>query len=155
MSFENHFVFVCVYVMGGTCWVGSGGVMYKGKNNNKERRKQRIIIIYNEYMTFDQKKCLIDGPLELTGVARQVISYSRLALTDLTVKIQFNARQKTLVAAWKDADTQAKWDNSSWAKKLSSKKTRLNLSDFSRFKVMIAKKQKAEIITKKMIEIGA
>jgi len=103
----------------------------------------------------DQNKCLIDGPIELTGVARQVISYSRIALTDLTVKIQFNARQKTLVAAWKEADTQAKWDNSSWAKKLQSKKTRLSLSDFSRFKVMIAKKQKAEIITKKMAEIGA
>eukprot|EP00751_Fragilariopsis_kerguelensis_P005144 CAMPEP_0170784668 /NCGR_PEP_ID=MMETSP0733-20121128/16356_1 /TAXON_ID=186038 /ORGANISM="Fragilariopsis kerguelensis, Strain L26-C5" /LENGTH=134 /DNA_ID=CAMNT_0011129791 /DNA_START=119 /DNA_END=523 /DNA_ORIENTATION=+ len=103
----------------------------------------------------DQNKCLIDGPEELTGVSRQVISFSRLALTDLTVKIQFNARQKTLKAAWKAADTQATWDKSSWAKKLSSKNKRANLSDFSRFKVMVAKKQKAEIITKKMIEIGA
>ena len=103
----------------------------------------------------DQNKCLIDGPAELTGVSRQVISYSRIALTDLTVKIQVNARQKTLVAAWKTADTQAKWDASSWAKKLQSKKTRLSLSDFNRFKVMIAKKQKSEIINAKMIELGA
>ncbi|OEU07697.1 Ribosomal_L14e-domain-containing protein [Fragilariopsis cylindrus CCMP1102] len=103
----------------------------------------------------DQNKCLIDGPAELTGVSRQVISYSRIALTDLTVKIQVNARQKTLVAAWKTADTQAKWDASSWAKKLQSKKTRLSLSDFDRFKVMIAKKQKSEIINAKMIELGA
>jgi large subunit ribosomal protein L14e len=103
----------------------------------------------------DQNKCLIDGPSELTGVSRQVISYSRIALTDLTVKIQRNARQKTLEAAWKTADTQAKWDASSWAKKLQSKKTRLSLSDFDRFKVMIAKKQKSEIINQKMIELGA
>jgi large subunit ribosomal protein L14e len=103
----------------------------------------------------DQNKCLIDGPSELTGVSRQVISYSRIALTDLTIKIQRNARQKTLEAAWKEADTQAKWDASSWAKKLQSKKTRLSLSDFDRFKVMIAKKQKSEIINQKMIELGA
>ena len=103
----------------------------------------------------DQNKCLIDGPQDITGVSRQVISYGRIALTDLTVKIQFNARQKTLNAAWKEADTLAKWESSSWAKKLSAKKTRANLSDFDRFKVMVAKKQKSEMVAKKMIELGA
>ena len=103
----------------------------------------------------DQNKCLIDGPSELTGVSRQVISYSRIVLTDLTVKIQANARQKTLLKAWSEADTLAKWEASSWAKKLTGKKTRANLSDFARFKVMVAKKQKSEIIAKKMVELGA
>mmetsp|Transcript_13944 Transcript_13944/g.32460 ORF Transcript_13944/g.32460 Transcript_13944/m.32460 type:complete len:135 (+) Transcript_13944:160-564(+) len=103
----------------------------------------------------DQNKCLIDGPMDITGVSRQVIGYGRIALTDLTVKIQRNARQKTLLAAWKEADTMAKWEASSWAKKLSSKKIRANLSDFARFKAMVAKKQKSEIIAKKMAEIGA
>ena len=46
----------------------------------------------------DQNKCLIDGPE--TGVARQVIPYTRISLTDLTVKIQRNAREKTLKKAW-------------------------------------------------------
>ena len=41
------------------------------------------------------------------------------------------------------------------AKKLAAKKKRANLSDFDRFKVMVAKKQKAEIIAKKMAELGA
>ena len=102
----------------------------------------------------DQNKCLIDGPAEITGVARQVIPYTRIALTDFVVKIQRNARQKTLKKAWADADVLAKWEASSWAKKLSSKKKRANLNDFDRFKVMVAKKQKSAIIAKKMSELA-
>ena len=102
----------------------------------------------------DQNKCLIDGPEELTGVSRQVIPYTRIALTDFTVKIQRNARQKTLKAKWAEADVLAKWEASSWAKKLAAKKKRSALSDFDRFKVMVAKKQKAEIIAKKMAELS-
>jgi large subunit ribosomal protein L14e len=99
----------------------------------------------------DQNKCLIDGPM--TGVARQVIPYTRIALTDLTVKIQRNARQKTQNKAWEDADTLNKWESSSWAKKLSSKKKRAVMSDFDRFKCMVARKQKSEILSKKMAEL--
>ena len=96
----------------------------------------------------DQNKCLIDGPC--TGVARQVISFKRIALTDLTIKIQRSARQKSILAAWATEDIDTKWNTSSWAKKIASRKTRANLSDFDRFKVMVAKKQKAEIIAKKL-----
>jgi large subunit ribosomal protein L14e len=102
----------------------------------------------------DQNKCLIDGPADLTGVTRQVISYTRISLTDLTVPVQRNARQKSLLKAWKEADTLAKWEATSWAKKLSSRKKRSNLSDFGRFKVMVAKKQKSAIIDKKMAELA-
>lgn len=102
----------------------------------------------------DSNKCLIDGPAEITGVSRQVIPYTRIALTDLTVKIQVNARQKTLKKAWAEADTLNKWESSSWAKKLAAKKKRANLSDFSRFKVMVARKQKSEIIAKKVAELS-
>jgi large subunit ribosomal protein L14e len=102
----------------------------------------------------DQNKCLIDGPADITGVTRQVISFTRISMTDLTVPIQRNARQKTLLAKWKEADTLAKWENSSWAKKLSSRKKRANLTDFDRFKVMVAKKQKSEIIAAKLKELS-
>merc|ERR1712226_1598621 len=98
----------------------------------------------------DQNKCLIDGPADLTGVDRQVISYTRIALTDLTVKIEKNAKGKDVKAAWEEADILAKWEATSWAKKLSSKKKRAALSDFDRFKVMVAKKQKSAIIAKKL-----
>lgn len=102
----------------------------------------------------DQNGCLVDGPSELTGVSRQVVPFARLALTDFTVKIQRNARQKTLKAKWADADILAKWEASPWAKKLSTKKKRAALTDFDRFKVMVAKKQKTEIIAKKMAELS-
>lgn len=101
----------------------------------------------------DQNKCLIDGPN--TGVIRQVIPYTRIALTDLTVKIQRNARQKTITKAWEADDTMNKWESSSWAKKLSSKKKRASMNDFDRFKCMVARKQKSEIIAKKMAALGA
>lgn len=101
----------------------------------------------------DQNKCLIDGPN--TGVIRQVISYTRIALTDLTVKIQRNARSKTITKAWDEGDTMNKWESSSWAKKLSAKKKRANMNDFARFKCMVARKQKSEIIAKKMAALGA
>jgi large subunit ribosomal protein L14e len=102
----------------------------------------------------DQNRCLIDGPESVTGVGRQVIPFTRVALTDLTVKVQRNARQKTLANAWKEADTLATWEACSWAKKLSSRKKRANLSDFDRFKVMVAKKQKSAVIAKKMAELA-
>lgn len=100
----------------------------------------------------DQNKCLIDGPQ--TGVTRQVISFTRIALTDLTVKIQRNARPKTLIKAWEEAGTWAAWEKTSWAKKLVAKKKRASLNDFDRFKVMVARKQKREIIEKKMKELA-
>lgn len=101
----------------------------------------------------DQNKCMVDGPEEITGAARQVISYKRIALTDLTVKVQRSARAKTLVKAWEAGETLAAWEKSSWAKKLAAKKKRASLGDFDRFKVMIAKKQKAAIIAKKLAEL--
>lgn len=102
----------------------------------------------------DQNKCLVDGPEDLTGVARQVIPFSRVVLTDLNVDIRVNARAKTLKKAWAAGDTQAKWDASTWAKKLEAKKKRAATTDFDRFKVMVAKKQKTAIIAKKMEELS-
>lgn len=96
----------------------------------------------------DQNKCLIDCPS--TGVARQVIPFKRIALTDFTVGIQANARQKTLLAKWEEAGMDQKWEATGWARKLAARKKRASLNDFGRFKVMVAKKQKAEIIQKKL-----
>ena len=101
----------------------------------------------------DQNKCLIDGPVDITEVDRQVISYSRIELTDLVVKISKNARAEEITEAWKEADIQATWDASRLAKKLEKKKRRQNLTDFDRFKVMVAKKQKSAIIAKKLAEL--
>jgi large subunit ribosomal protein L14e len=101
----------------------------------------------------DAKRVLVDGPQSITGVHRQVILIKRISLTDIVVRISRNATLKNITKAWKEADALAKWDACAWAKKLASKKTRSNLTDFDRFKVMIAKKQRAEIVTKKVAEL--
>ena len=49
----------------------------------------------------------------------------------------------------------AKWEGTSWAKKLAAKKRRAALTDFDRFKLMIAKKQKSKIIAEKIVELSA
>lgn len=97
----------------------------------------------------DQNKCLVQGP----DVTRQVIPFKRVSLTDFWVKIPLNAREKTLRKAWEKGDISSKWESSSWAKKLASKRKRADLSDFGRFKVMVARKQKSAIIAKKMKEL--
>lgn len=97
----------------------------------------------------DGNKCLVDGAAA-GGAPRQVISYSRINLTDLKVALGRGAKGKAQKAAWKAAGTQAAWDSSSWAKRLANKKTRAGLNDFSKFKVMCAKKSKSAAVAKKL-----
>ncbi len=46
------------------------------------------------------------------------------------------------------AKIKTRWEETTWAKKLAAKAKRASLSDFDRFKVMVARKQKAAIIKK-------
>ncbi|CAM9571979.1 unnamed protein product [Sphacelaria rigidula] len=84
-----------------------------------------------------------------------MMPFKRLALTDFTVKIQRNARHGTIAKACKEADLIAKWEASSWAKKRAKKAKRASMTDFDRFKVMIARKQKSKIVAAKIAEIQA
>jgi large subunit ribosomal protein L14e len=52
-----------------------------------------------------------------------------------------------------EGDILAKWESTSWAKKLAAKKTRANLGDFDRFKVMVARKSKAAAVKAKVAEL--
>jgi len=103
----------------------------------------------------DQNKCVIRGPISITGVRRQIISYSRMYLTDIKVTIPKNAHDKTVVAAWEKAEVMKQWAETSLAKKNEKTKIRASLNDFDRFKVMVAKKQKRTIIEKKLEELKA
>ena len=85
-------------------------------------------------------QALIDGPLALTGVSRQVINFKRLSLTDLKVKTGLNAGHKALVAAWTKADTLNKWNASSWGQRLAKRAGKATATDFDRFSAMVAKK---------------
>lgn len=111
-------------------------------NYGPEKGKLAVVIDI-----LDLNKVLVDGG---TISKRQVIPISRVALTDFTVDVQRSARPKSLKKAWDSADISTKWEATAWAKKLEKQAKRAALTDFDRFKVMVAKKQKTEIIQKKM-----
>eukprot|EP00940_MAST-03C_sp_MAST-3C-sp2_P001187 g1187.t1 len=89
----------------------------------------------------DQNKALVDGPSDVTGVARMKINFRRLSLTDIKVTIKRCPKAGVLKKAWESEDVMAKWEKTSWAKKRAAKAKRASLSDFDRFKVMVLRKQ--------------
>jgi large subunit ribosomal protein L14e len=94
---------------------------------------------------------LIDGPQNVTGVHRQVISTRRVTLTPVVATgLRHNASQKSLKKAWEEQGVLGKWQATAWAKKLEARKNRAAMNDFDRFKVMIAKKQKAKIVAEQL-----
>eukprot|EP00736_Rhodelphis_marinus_P012592 Rmarinus@m.15285 len=91
----------------------------------------------------DQNRVLVSGPAG--GLVRQEHTVKRLSLTDLTVKVPRGARVGTLTKAWKKADIDNKWKTSSWGKKLAARETKANMTDFDRFKVMLARKARSQL----------
>ncbi|KAF8428236.1 ribosomal protein L14-domain-containing protein [Tirmania nivea] len=90
----------------------------------------------------DHKRVLVDGA-KTSGALRQAISLSHVTLTPILVsKLPRSARSGTVEKYWKEADVDAKWGVSGWAKKIASRNTRRELTDFDRFKVMVLKKQR-------------
>mmetsp|Transcript_2948 Transcript_2948/g.4140 ORF Transcript_2948/g.4140 Transcript_2948/m.4140 type:complete len:136 (-) Transcript_2948:114-521(-) len=100
----------------------------------------------------DHNKALVDAPAG-SGLRRQLIPFKRLNLTDIKINIGRNSRKATLAKAYAAADVSGQWESSAWAKKIAAKAARANLNDFERFKVMVARKQKASIIKKKLGEL--
>jgi large subunit ribosomal protein L14e len=49
----------------------------------------------------------------------------------------------------------AKWASTSWAKKIAAKSKKASLGDFDRFKVMVARKQKATKVAEKLKQLKA
>merc|ERR1719198_1322030 len=72
----------------------------------------------------------------------------RLSLTDLKASIPRGAREKTLKLALEKEGVMAKWAATAWAKKLQAKKTRAEMTDFDRFKLMVARKKRSAAVKK-------
>ena len=87
----------------------------------------------------DQKRVVVDGPEDATGVGRHMMPVRRLSLTDFKCKIPRGARVKSLKRGLKEGQVLEKFKASSWGKKLSAREARKNLTDFERFQVMAAK----------------
>eukprot|EP00386_Alphamonas_edax_P013532 GDKI01041788.1.p2 GENE.GDKI01041788.1~~GDKI01041788.1.p2 ORF type:complete len:148 (-),score=60.86 GDKI01041788.1:158-574(-) len=103
----------------------------------------------------DQNKALVEGPHDLTGVARHMIPFKRLALTDIKVKVPRNARSSTVKKAWKTEEVEKKWAESAWGKKRIAKATKAAMTDFDRFSLMVVKKKKSVLLQKKLKELKA
>ncbi|KAJ3234748.1 60S ribosomal protein L14 [Chytriomyces hyalinus] len=99
----------------------------------------------------DHARALVDGPT--TGVARQVLSFKRLSLTDIVVKVPRTAGTVSVKKALEKQDLAGLWAKTAWAKKLAVRTARQNLSDFDRFKLMVARKQKRAIVGKQFAQL--
>lgn len=87
---------------------------------------------------------MVDGPLN--GVERQPISFRHLKLTNLKVSLPRAAHSKTVKKVWEAENITQKWEATSAAKKIASKKIRAQLNDFQRFKVMVLKQKVSKCI---------
>merc|ERR1719284_1396291 len=67
----------------------------------------------------------------------------RLSLTDFCAKIPRGAREKTLRAALEKDEVMKKWSETAWAKKIKAKEARASMTDFERFKLMVAKRKRS------------
>ncbi|KAJ3093414.1 60S ribosomal protein L14, partial [Physocladia obscura] len=103
-----------------------------------------VTVDSNESDNETNEQALVDGPT--TGAARQVVSFKRVSLTDIVVDVPRTAGTVAVKKALTTQDLTGKWAASAWAKKLAVRDIRKNLSDFDRFKILIAKKQKRQIV---------
>ena len=94
----------------------------------------------------DMNRVLVDSPT----IQRCVISLRRLALTSIVVdlKEEKSPSKETLAAALKAADVEGKWAASAWGKKIARQQARKNLTDFDRYKVMVARTKRSALIKK-------
>ncbi|XP_075264126.1 uncharacterized protein LOC142356021 [Convolutriloba macropyga] len=97
----------------------------------------------------DHHRALVDHPDQL----RRVESFKRLSLTDFKVEIPRLAKKKVLKKALEESEILTKFAASSWGLKLKKQAEKTTMSDFERYKNMIAQKKKnAEVakVLKKM-----
>ncbi|KAJ2665517.1 hypothetical protein IW148_001638 [Coemansia sp. RSA 1199] len=97
----------------------------------------------------DHNRAIIDGPT--TDVARQVISYKNVVLTDLVVKrLPRSVGTKALAKFLEKEQVVEAWQKTAWAKKLEARSRRAAMSDFERFKVMRLRKQQRSIVERQV-----
>lgn len=92
----------------------------------------------------DQSRALVEGPT--SGVPRQVVSFRRLQLTDFKIALPRAAGTKALLKASKKSELEKQWLASPFAKKQDSRMKRANMTDFDRFKLMLAKKKRRVMV---------
>merc|ERR1711957_410393 len=100
----------------------------------------------------DQKKVVVDGPKDVTGVERHMMPVRRLSLTDFKCKLARGGREKSLRTALQKDDIMKKWSETSWAKKLAAKAHRASMTDFERFKLAAARTRRSKAVKKSSLK---
>merc|ERR1719502_2334628 len=98
----------------------------------------------------DEKRVIVDGPASLTGVMRQPMPLKWLNLTDFKCELKRGAKEKALKAALKESDAVGSFEKSAWGKKIAAKAKKASLTDYERFRLMLAKKTKSKLVAKKI-----
>ncbi|CAM8936805.1 unnamed protein product [Rhodiola kirilowii] len=106
----------------------------------------RLVVIVD---VLDQNRALVDAP----DMVRCQMNFKRLSLTDITIDITRCPKKKVLIQAMEAADVKNKWENSSWGRKLIVRKRRAALTDFDRFKLMLAKIKKAAVVRQELAKL--
>ncbi|CAN6479520.1 unnamed protein product [Victoria cruziana] len=97
----------------------------------------------------DQNRALVDAP----DMVRGQMNFKRLVLTDIKIDIPRLPKKKSLIAAMEASNVKSAWEGSSWGRKLIVQKRRAALTDFDRFKVMLAKIKRAGLIRRELSKL--
>ncbi|PHH83589.1 hypothetical protein CDD82_6617 [Ophiocordyceps australis] len=106
----------------------------------------------------DHKRVLVDGPSSNPELAvpRQAVPLSKCLLSQFVIEGQLRGmRHAAVKKLWEKCEIDAKWKESSWAKKRDQLQRRKNLTDFDRFKVMRLKKQRRFEVRKSLAKVKA
>jgi large subunit ribosomal protein L14e len=101
----------------------------------------------------DSNRALVDGPSDVTGVARQALPFKWLQLTHFTVKISKGARLGALKKAFAEAKIQEKWAATRKARVLALNEKRRNLTDFQRFELVKARRKRTLVLRKELSKL--
>lgn len=105
----------------------------------------KLAVIVN---VVDQNRLLVDGPC--TGVARVIVNLKQVQLTKFSIAIAFGARTGTVRKFWEKEGVTAKWEETTWAKKIQAKARRAQMTDFDRFRLMKLKQKRRGIINREV-----
>ena len=99
----------------------------------------------------DAKRALVDGPT--TGVIRQQMPFSRISLTEFVVPLKRNQKSSSIAKILDQEEIVKKWNNSTAGKHIASRLRRASLTDFERFKLMVAQKKKSSTLKKELKKV--
>jgi len=100
----------------------------------------------NEIDILDESRALVEGPQAKTGVARQTIPFRHLSLTKVKLNITRSIGVSGLNKAYDAQKVGDQLETVTWVKKQRRTAVRKSLGDFDRFKLMLLRKQKSQLV---------